>query len=116
MQIAFPFEFDEHGRIASADEDEHVRQMIEQVLFTEPGERVNRPEFGCGLRRLVFAAASDEVITATQALVHASLQRWLGDLIEVESVMVNVRESELTVDVQYGLNKNQQRHAARFVR
>ena len=83
MDIDFPFHFDGRGRTAEAATDEHVRDLIEQVLFTSPGERVNRPTFGSGLMQLVFAPNSDELATATQFLVQAALQQWLGDLIEV---------------------------------
>jgi len=116
MQIAFPFQIDRQGLVASVGDDEHVRQLIEQVLFTAPGERVNRPEFGCGLRAFVFEAASNEMVSATQALVQAALQRWLGDLVQIESVTVEVDEARLTVTVQYLQLKDQQRIAARFVR
>jgi len=67
--IDYPYHFDSRGRTATADYADHVRDLIEQVLFTSPGERVNRPNFGCGLRQLIFAPASDELATATQFLV-----------------------------------------------
>ena len=66
--------------------DDHIRDLIEQVLFTAPGERVNRPNFGSGLLQLVFAPNSDELAAATQFLVQGALQQWLGDLIQVEGV------------------------------
>ena len=97
----FPFAIDERGRSASTTEDDHVRDMIFQVLFTTPGERVNRPEFGCGLKQLVFGPASDALAAATEKLVHGSLIRWLDTVVAVEEVVVSVNESELKVRVGY---------------
>jgi uncharacterized protein len=114
MNVAFPFHFDGRGRTAEAGHDEHIRQMIEQVLFTSPGERVNRPTFGCGLAQLVFAPNSDELAAATQYLVQGALQQWLGDLIQVEDVLVESDDSTLRVAVQYVVRRTQQREVARF--
>ncbi len=115
-QIAYPFRFDSRGRTAATDEDAHLRQLIEQLLCTAPGERVNRPTFGTGLMQLVFAPNSDELATATQFLVQGALQQWLGDLIQVEAVQVTSQESTLTVTVQYRVRRNQQRQTAQFSR
>src|SRR5437588_2972286 len=96
MDVDFPFNFDGRGRTAETAGDAHIRDLIEQVLFTAPGERVNRPTFGCGLAQLVFTPNSDELAAATQYLVHGALQQWLGDLIQVEDVLVeNVMPSWL---------------------
>jgi phage baseplate assembly protein W len=76
MEIRFPFGFNGRGRTAEADGDAHLRQLIEQVLFTYPGERVNRPDFGSGLMQLVFAPSGEELATAAQFLVQGALQRW----------------------------------------
>jgi phage baseplate assembly protein W len=89
-----------------------VRDLIEQVLFTSPGERVNRPAFGTGLRQLVFAPNGDELATATQFLVQGALQQWLGELIRVESVEVSSEDAALRVKVQYVSLRDQQRHVA----
>ena len=75
--LDFPFHVDGRGRSAETAEDDHIRDMIFQVLFTNPGERVNRPDFGCGVKQLVFMPNSDALATATQFLVQGSLQRWL---------------------------------------
>ena len=83
MNIDFPFHFDGRGRTAATDDDDHIRDMIEQLLFTSPGERVNRPDFGSGLLQLVFAPNSPELAAALQFTMQAALQRWLGDLIDV---------------------------------
>ncbi len=116
MQIDYPLHFDTHGRTARTTDDDHIRDLIEQVLFTAPGERVNRPTFGTGLMQLVFAPNSDELATATQFLVQGALQQWLGDLIQVEAVQVASQESTLTVTVQYRVRRNQQRQTAQFSR
>src|SRR5919205_1882945 len=88
MNVDYPYRFDARGRTAETDTSNHIRDMIEQVLFTAPGERVNRPDFGCGLQRLVFAPNSDELAAASQFLVQGALQQWLGDLIELNDVEV----------------------------
>lgn len=114
MNLDFPFHLDSSGRTASATDDAHIRDMIEQVLFTAPGERVNRPTFGSGLLRLVFAPNSDELATATQFLVQGALQQWLGDLIQVDDVQVESEDSTLRVTVQYTVRRTQQQQTGRF--
>lgn len=116
MQLDYPFHIDEQGRTASTDLDAHIRDLIEQAIFTIPGERVNRPDFGTGLSQLVFAPSSDELATATQFLVQGSLQQWLGELITVESVQVENRDSTLEVTVQYVIQRTQQRQVEQFSR
>ncbi len=115
-RIDFPFRIDGRGRTVRTGGDEHIRDLIEQVLFTAPGERVNRPTFGTGLRSLLFAPASEELATATQFLVQGALQQWLGELIQVEDVAVEADENVLRVTVQYVVRRNQQREVARFAR
>jgi uncharacterized protein len=116
MNIDYPFHFDGTGRTAATDDDDHIRDMIEQLLFTNPGERVNRPDFGSGLMRLVFAPNSDELAAATQFLVQGTLQQWLGNLIQVDGVQVETEDSTLSVTVQYTVRRTQQQHVARFSR
>ena len=116
MQIDYPFHFDERGRTAGTQGDEHIRDLIEQVLFTSPGERVNRPTFGSGLLQLVFAPNSDTLAAATQMSVQGALQQWLGDLIQVESVEVTNVDSTLGVSIQYIIRANQRRQVAEFSR
>ena len=116
MQIDYPYHIDGRGRTAQTGDDEHIRDLIEQVLFTSPGERVNRPAFGSGLMQLVFAPNSDELASAVEFMVQGALQQWLGDLIVVESVAVDHVDSELRVIVQYVIRRSQQRTAAEFTR
>ena len=115
-QIDYPFSIDGRGRTARTGGDEHIRDLIEQVLFTVPGERVNRPTFGTGLLQLVFAPASDELATAVQFLVQGALQQWLGDLIQVEAVVVESVDATLRVSVEYLVRRNQRRQVAQFTR
>jgi uncharacterized protein len=96
-----PFRLDGRGRVATTDADDHVRDMIYQVLFTNPGERVNFPDFGCGLLQLVFEPNSEALATATQFLVQGSLQRWLADVVQVDRVEITNEEGQLIVDVAY---------------
>jgi len=116
MNLDFPYHFDSRGRTADTSDDDHIRDLIEQVLFTAPGERVNRPDFGSGLQRLVFAPNSDELAAATQFLVQGSLQQWLGDLIEVNDVDVQNEDSTLRITVQYIIRRTQQQQTAQFTR
>jgi uncharacterized protein len=101
INIDFPFAFDQHGRTATTDDDDHVRDMIEQLLFTSPGERVNRPDFGSGLLQMVFAANSPELAAALQFTMQASLQRYLSDVISVGTLEVTADDSTLQVDLSY---------------
>jgi uncharacterized protein len=116
MHVAFPLRADARGRTARADDQAHVRDLIEQVLFTAPGERVNRPTFGSGLMKLVFDPNREEVATATQMLVQSSLQQWLGDLIQVEDATVEGGSETLIVTVVYRLVRTQERHVEQFAR
>ncbi len=114
MNIDFPTHFDSRGRTAATTDDDHIRDLIEQVLFTSPGERVNRPTFGSGLLQLVFAANNDALTAATQLTVQGALQQWLGDLIEVEAVRVERDDATLQVTLQYFIRRNQERQIAQF--
>ena len=116
MQIAHPFHIDPRGRVATADADAHIRELIEQVIFTMPGERVNRPTFGSGLQQLVFAPNSDPLATATQLLIQGALQQWLGELIQVEAVQVESDDAVMQVTVQYLIRRSQRPQVARFQR
>jgi phage baseplate assembly protein W len=116
MQINYPFRVDGRGRVAETTPDLHIHQLIEQVLFTRVGERVNRPDFGSGVQQLVFGPNSVEVAAATQLLVQGALEQWLGDLIQVEAVEVESIDSRLEITVQYLIRRNQERQLATFVR
>ncbi|WP_069814588.1 GPW/gp25 family protein [Streptomyces sp. TP-A0874] len=112
--IAFPFRVDRHGRTAGASYEEHVRDLIEQLLFTSPGERVMRPDFGCGLLDLVFTPNSPELASALELSVQASLQRWLGELIEVEALDVVSEENVVRVHLRYVVRATESRRDDTF--
>jgi phage baseplate assembly protein W len=112
--LDYPFHLDGRGRAALTDTDDHIRDMIYQVLFTNPGERVNRPDFGCGLRQMVFMPNSDALATATQFLVQGALQRWLDMVIQVERVEVTAQEERLMVTVVYRKRSTGERRQDRF--
>ncbi|WP_424886813.1 GPW/gp25 family protein [Streptomyces sp. XH2] len=114
MNIAFPYRVDDRGRTAAADHADHVRGMVEQVLFTAPGERVNRPDFGCGLLDLVFDPNGPELTATVQMTAQAALQRWLGDLLTVESLTVTAEESTLRVSLSYRLTATGELRAVRL--
>lgn len=114
--VDFPYHVDARGRTGVTDDPEHVRDLVEQVLFTAPGERVNRPTFGSGLMRLVFDPNREELATATQLLVQSSLQQWLGDVVQVEDAQVTIVDSRLEVFVSYRLVRTQEQRTVRVSR
>jgi phage baseplate assembly protein W len=116
MNIDFPLHFNNRGRTAETDDDDHIRDMIEEFLFTNPGERVNRPDFGSGLLQMVFAPNSPEIASALQLTIQAGLQRWLGDVIVVQKVEVTSEEATLNVLVQYVVRRTNQTQTASFSR
>ncbi|HVK66957.1 MAG TPA: GPW/gp25 family protein [Polyangium sp.] len=114
--FGFPFRVDGRGRTADADGDTHIKQLIEQLLFTAPGERVNRPAFGTAIRQMVFSPLSDESAAALQFMLQGALQQWLGDTIQITGVVVRSVDASLQVTVQYIVRRNQQPRVARFTR
>ena len=115
MNIDFPFHFDARGRTALTDSDDHIRDMIEQLLFTNPGERVNRPDFGSGLLQMVFAPNSPEIAAAVQFTVQASLQQWLGDVIQTQSLEVTSEDSTLRIELSYIVLRTLEQRAEVFL-
>jgi phage baseplate assembly protein W len=101
MDIDFPFHAGAHGRTAGTDYADHVLDMVEQLLFTTPGERVNRPDFGCGLLDLVFEPNSVELAAALRVSAEGALQRWLGDVLVVDSLEVTAEENTLRIELRY---------------
>ena len=116
MNMDFPFHIDGRGRTASTDDDDHIRDMIDQLLFTRPGERVNRPDFGTGLLGMVFQPNSPELASALQFTIQAALQQWLGNLIQVESLEVTSAAGSVTVTVAYLVRRSQVSRVAQFSR
>ena len=114
--IDYPFHFGGRGGTATAGDDDHIRDMLEQLIFTSPGERVNRPDFGSGVLQLIFAPNSPELAATLQFTLRASIQRWLGDLVEVSELEVESVDSTLSIDVQYVVRRTGQTRAAHFER
>jgi hypothetical protein len=109
--IRYPFAIDEGlgTLVEETDYAAHVEQMIKQVLFTTPGERVNRPTFGCGISRMVFAPNSDESANLTKVIINQALDKWLGTLIEVIDVDAAARNETLEIKIVYLLRARQER-------
>jgi len=99
--LDYPYHFDGRGKTATADRADHIRDLIEQVLLTSPGERVMRPEFGAGLLTLVFEPNSTTLAATTQFLVQSGLQQHLSGLISVTAVEVENIDATLQVTVRY---------------
>jgi phage baseplate assembly protein W len=114
VNLRFPYQFDGRGRTAEDAEAAYVRGLVEQVLFTSPGERVNRPDFGSGLLQLAFAPNGVELAATTQLLVQGALQQWLGDLIVVETVAVEADDAALRVTVGYVIRRSDVRQLQSF--
>ncbi len=116
MNIAYPFHIDRYGRTASTDDAPHIRDMLEQLIFTNPGERVNRPDFGSGLLQLVFKPNSPELAATIQYTTQAAIQRWLGDLILLQSLTVTSDDGTLTVVINYVIRQTNTPQSQTFVR
>lgn len=116
MNIDFPFHFDGRGRTASTDDNAHIRDMIEQLLFTNMGERVNHPDFGGELLRMVFELNSPERATALEFKMRGAIQRWLGEIIELRSLEITSEDSSLRVLVQYVVRSTNEIQGAQFTR
>ena len=101
MDIAYPLRFGVAGRTAQSVRADHVREMIEQLLLTSPGERVNQPDLGCGLGQMLFAPNSTDLAAALQFTLQAGLQRFLSDVIDIQLVEVTAEDELLAVQVTY---------------
>jgi phage baseplate assembly protein W len=101
MNIAYPLRTGTRGRTETVDVEQHIRDLIEQVLFTSQGERVNRPDFGSGLMQVVFAPNSEALLATVQVTVQGALQQWLGDIITVEELVVSAEDATLQVVLRY---------------
>jgi phage baseplate assembly protein W len=99
--FAFPFQVGELGQVATLSGDAKIRAKIAQVVLTAPGERVNLPNFGCGLRDLVFDSNNDVLAATTEFAITRALQQWVGDEILVDRVDVSATEGDLVVEVVY---------------
>ena len=116
MDIDFPLHIDHRGRTAEADLDRHVRDMIEQLIFTNHGERVNRPDFGSGALQLVFAPNSPELAATVRFTLQAALQQWLGDVVDVRELTVEANDARLEIALVYAVKSTGQDGRATFTR
>jgi len=116
MHLQHPYGFDGRRRTANASDGVWLRGLIEQVLMTQPGERLNRPTFGSGLRQLPFDGLGDELSATTEFLVRSALQQWLGDLIQVDRVEVSALDSTLRIQVTFQENRTGESHTETFER
>jgi len=115
-QLGYPFRMDSGGRTAIATSADHIRHLIEQVLFTAPGERVNRPDFGINVRRFVYEGGGLETMAVSQFLVQGELQRWLGELLDIEAVVVDAQDATLNITVRYVVRASQEAQVVEFQR
>ena len=116
MNIDFPFHLDSRGQTALTDDDNHIRDMIEQLIFTNAGERVNRPTFGSGLLQLIFAANSPELAATVQFTLQAAIQQWLGDVIDIQDLEVEASDSSLKIDLSYVVRRTNQQQTVILTR
>ena len=101
MRIDFPWRFYNRGRTAVTSDEDHIADMLELLVFTDPGERVNRPGFGSGLRQMVFAPNSPELAAALQFALQGAIPRELGAVLSLEELEVTAADTELRVAVSY---------------
>ncbi len=112
--LDYPYSVGTGGTPTLTGADDHLRDLILQILFTIPGERVNLPEFGVGVQRLLFAPNSDALRASTQMLITTGLRRWLGDRIDVTQVTVTSEPGEeqtVTIEIFYTLLVTQERQS-----
>lgn len=116
MYKSFPYKYNNYGHIADASNDTHIRDMMEQILFTIPGERVNRPDFGCGVQTMVFGTTIPEVLTVKQSGIQSQLQQYLGHLISLKEVKITTEESRVNILIRYVVFADQKEFTQVFSR
>jgi phage baseplate assembly protein W len=99
--MSFPFRVTELGAAALSSRRQVVREALEQLLLTIPGERVNRPNFGCGIQRLVFDGTDPLALATAEYVITTSIRDHLSDLIRLDAVRVTVEEATVLVDILY---------------
>ena len=112
--LNFPFGLAPDGSVAAVDEDHHIRERLEQILFTAPGERVMVPDFGCGVRDLVFAGNNEVLAAATEFKVARALQSYMGNQVLINGVDVVNDEEKLRIVINYTKTKDLQQQQATF--
>lgn len=114
--FGFPYRVDGRGRTEGADEQSHVKQLIEQLLFVAPGERINRPTYGSAVRQMLFSPLSNETAATLQFMLQGALQQWLGDIIQVTSITVQTVDTSVQVTVQYIVRRSRRAQVAQLTR
>lgn len=114
MQIDFPYHFDGRERTSETSEEDHIRDLIEQILFTNPGERLNRPDFGAGIYQLLFAPVSAEQVAVTEFMIRSALQQNLGQRIEVREITAEGVEATITITIAYRILRSGALSSASF--
>jgi uncharacterized protein len=112
--MRFPFQLSARGVVAESSFNDVIRQQLEQLLFTIPGERVNRPLFGCGVQRLVFAGTSADTIAAAEYVIATAIRTHMRDRISLDAVRVTVDDATLFIDILYTLSQSGAELAASF--
>src|SRR5262245_66622772 len=114
--LAFPFRIGDLGAPVTSPRTQAIRQQIDQLLFTLPGERVNRPTFGCGVQRLVFSGCSPEAAAAAEYIIRVNIQRFMSDVVKLDAVQVtaDVNAATLFVSVLYTLLATGEERAGAF--
>jgi phage baseplate assembly protein W len=112
----YPFKISGNGKISPANEEKHIKDLIEQILFTDPRERVNLPDFGCGLKSYIFAPNDRTLKTTLRLTIISSVQKWLSHLIIVEDVSVDVDEEELKISIKYTKIRDMEENLAEFIK
>lgn len=114
--LRYPFTIGHDGKIDITNEEDHIRDMIEQCLFTSPGERVDLLEFGCGLRDIIFSPNSEILAAITRITVTTTLQKWLGTIIRVNDVQVTSIEEKLHINISYTIIRTREKDQLEFIR
>ncbi len=114
FDVSFPLRIDNRGRMATAGYETHVREMLEQLLFTQPGERVNRPDFGTPISAAIFDRPTDELISSLEFQVSTSVQRFMGEVVSLENVSIDVVDDQIEIILTYTIIALNQSTEERF--
>jgi len=114
LNVGFPFRMNNRGGTATVNEERHVKGMLEMLLLTTPGERVNRPGFGGGLNSLVFGPARQELAATIQHALRAEILQWLHDVIDLQELRVDCQDNQISVEVAYILRSDGSAQATQF--
>jgi uncharacterized protein len=101
--VRFPLDLDANVGTVAQERDyaQYVSQLVRQVLLTNPGERINRPDFGCGIKQMVFMPLNDATSGMTRVMIFQALKKWLDEVIEVNEVNVSVESTALSIGIVY---------------